>query len=141
MAIRSYGRSLSLLLQKYYLGPDHPAKLRVWNYFRSLSGWRLLDIPYQEDLGILLDERDILQFHILSSGQYEPEVFATLRQYAEKDEVLWDIGANIGSVSMLASKCPAISQVVSFEPDPLNYERLMANHQLNGLNFDAQPVA
>lgn len=141
MALQSYGRSFSNLLRRYYLGPNHPAKLRFWRYFRTASGWRLLTVPYQNNLAILVDERDFLQHHILSSGLYEPEVFATLRQHATGDEVLWDVGANIGSVSMVAAQCPEIAEVVAFEPDPLHYERLMANRQLNNLSFNAQPVA
>ncbi len=44
-----------------------------------------------------------------------------------------DVGANVGTYSVLALTCAANGEVVAFEPHRPTYERLLENLQLNGM--------
>jgi FkbM family methyltransferase len=135
------GKTLSRLLTAYYRGPDHPMKLRMWRYMRQLSGYAPLTVPYGNGRWIGIDERDWLQSHILHSGAYEPEVWTTLARYASGDDVVWDVGAHIGSFTLTAAQDPRVSQVCAFEPDPGNLANLRRNLELNRTPTRVFPVA
>lgn len=51
----------------------------------------------------------------------------------DSDDVLWDIGSNLGVFSLYAAKVPGV-QVVSFELLPWNYTALINNLSLNGFH-------
>jgi FkbM family methyltransferase len=54
-------------------------------------------------------------------------------------DVLYDIGANVGTFSLIAAKhCRA--HVLAFEPGYANFARLCDNIQLNGCQFSIVPV-
>ncbi|HEX5170352.1 MAG TPA: FkbM family methyltransferase [Cyclobacteriaceae bacterium] len=55
-----------------------------------------------------------------------------LLHFLNKGDVFWDIGANVGSYTILASKV-AGARVVAFEPVPMTYEYLKKNIALNDL--------
>lgn len=61
----------------------------------------------------------------------EPETIAWLDEMSS-DDVLWDIGANIGQYSLYAAKVVG-ARVYAFEPDALNYAALNRNIEINGL--------
>jgi FkbM family methyltransferase len=90
-----------------------------------------LTIPYFETGWITVDERDYIQEMILRTGRYEPEVWNSLAEVAESDEIVWDIGANIGSLTIRALLDSRIRKVHAFEPDPLHAEVLSYNVTLN----------
>lgn len=60
----------------------------------------------------------------------EPETLAWIDQLP-RDEALWDIGANIGMISLYAAK--AGLSVTAFEPGSDNYAALNENLWINGL--------
>lgn len=63
-----------------------------------------------------LDLRDGLQRELALTGDYEPEVRDTLLRYLQPGDVLVDVGANIGVLSLpIASARPDI-HVFAFEP-------------------------
>jgi FkbM family methyltransferase len=126
------GKTISRILTTYYRGPDHPMKLRLWRYVRQFSGYAPLTIAYGDRAWITIDERDWLQSFIFASGSYEPEVWAALAHYATRDEVVWDVGANIGSFVLTAAQDHRVRSVCAFEPDPLTLETLKWNLALNG---------
>jgi FkbM family methyltransferase len=51
------------------------------------------------------------------------------------DDVVVDIGANIGTFSVYAAKVCGASRVISFEPFPDNYEMLRKNAEQNHLHM------
>src|SRR5919198_280754 len=104
MMIWRLGTAPSALLLRWYFGPDHPSKLRLWRYFLGAINNPRLSVPYGDGGVITLDYRDWLQAEILRHGSYEPEVWRTLVQYAGTDEVFWDIGSHIGVFSLLACR-------------------------------------
>lgn len=63
-------------------------------------------------------------------GLHEFEDMAFLLHFLRDDDLFIDIGANIGSYTILAAAVSG-SSVVAFEPVPTTYERLLANIQVN----------
>lgn len=66
----------------------------------------------------------------------EPETVAWLEEFMGPDDVLYDIGANVGAYSLIAASRigNGKGKVLSFEPSYLNYFRLNQNIALNGLS-------
>lgn len=74
-------------------------------------------------------------------GTYEPDLQAAILQFAQPGMVAYDVGANIGYISLLLAKAVGESgQVYAFEALPANIERLRANLALNGLETRVQVV-
>ncbi|HEY5271084.1 MAG TPA: FkbM family methyltransferase, partial [Anaerolineales bacterium] len=70
-------------------------------------------------------------------GTYEPELQSTLRELVPAGAVIFDVGANIGYVSLLLAKAAGEpGKVFAFEALPSNVEQLRRNVALN--NMDAQ---
>lgn len=68
-------------------------------------------------------------------GTYEPELQAAIRRWVQPGQVLYDVGANIGYVSLLlARQTGPTGKVLAFEPLPANIERIQQNITLNHLN-------
>ncbi|MBF0244952.1 MAG: FkbM family methyltransferase [Planctomycetes bacterium] len=61
----------------------------------------------------------------------EPETLEWIGTFAQ-DDILWDIGANVGVYSLYAAKKG--HRVLSFEPSPSNYYLISRNIELNGLD-------
>ena len=67
-------------------------------------------------------------------GTYEPELQAALRELIRPAAIIYDVGANIGYVSLLLSKaCGPAGRVYAFEALPANAERWRKNMALNGM--------
>ncbi|MDO9000950.1 MAG: FkbM family methyltransferase [Bacteroidota bacterium] len=65
-------------------------------------------------------------------GDYEKEVVDIFYEYAEKSKVIYDIGANIGYYTLIASKAANDnSKVYAFEPFPENVIALKKNIEVN----------
>ena len=62
-------------------------------------------------------------------GTYEPALLAAIEHFATSGLTAYDVGANIGYVSLALAK--AGGNVVAFEPLPVNLVRLRANMDLN----------
>ena len=67
-------------------------------------------------------------------GTYEPELQSALREFLKPGTTVYDVGANIGYVSlMLAHQSGASGKVFAFEALPVNVERIKENIALNKL--------
>ncbi len=84
-----------------------------------------------------------LSFHkmLSDSRQSEPDTLDWLGRLS-KDDVLWDIGANVGVFTIFASLQRG-ARVVAFEPGAASYGELNRNIELNGVDglVSAFPVA
>lgn len=68
-------------------------------------------------------------------GTYEPELQAALREFLRPGMIVYDVGANIGYVTlMLAHQIGAGGRVFAFEALPVNVERIQKNMALNNLS-------
>ncbi len=77
-------------------------------------------------------------------GTYEPDLQDAAIQFVQPGSIIYDIGANIGYVSLLLARCTgAGGKVFSFEALPQNLERLSKNLALNGSKAQVEivPVA
>ena len=65
------------------------------------------------------------------NGDYEQEDFDFLIDNAKENDVIFDVGANIGSFSLtLANACKNV-KIYSFEPLPVTYNKMLVNLELN----------
>jgi FkbM family methyltransferase len=96
----------------------------------DLSGFELyLDLQREKDYWL---------------GTYEPELQAAIQDLVEEGEAAYDVGANIGYISLLlARKLGPAGKVYAFEALPANLERLEANLKANRLvsQVEVLPVA
>jgi FkbM family methyltransferase len=86
----------------------------------GLAGWRLwLDLQNEKDYWL---------------GTYEPELQEALAGLVRPGMVAYDVGANIGYISLLlARRVGEEGKVYAFEALPANQERLRLNLSLNNL--------
>lgn len=77
--------------------------------------------------------REIRRAHDI---EIESELIEHMRPAMQADDVLYDVGANIGLISILMARheSGASAQVLCFEPEPRNFEQLSNNVSLNQLN-------
>ena len=66
------------------------------------------------------------------SARSEPETFEWIKKYLRANEILWDIGANIGIFSLYAA-LGGNNKVLAIEPSAESYSTLNANIRLNNL--------
>jgi FkbM family methyltransferase len=109
----------------------------------QLDPERVVDL--EADVGPLWVERDdkILSPTLIESGQWQPDVIKLMPRFIRPGMTVVDAGANIGYVSVFASKLvgPA-GRVFCVEPDPANVALLRANLWRNGCtNAVILPVA
>ncbi len=76
-----------------------------------------------------VDQRKLFFFEIT-----EPEITNLFKKRLQKGDVFIDIGANVGYYSLLAGKLLGNQgKVIAFEPNPLIYNHLSRNIQINNL--------
>jgi FkbM family methyltransferase len=77
----------------------------------------------------------------LHAAQKEPETVAWVHQFFAPGDVLYDIGANVGTYSLIASKAMKDDlMVLAFEPAFANFFQLNRNILLNGCSENIIPV-
>ena len=80
-----------------------------------------------------LDPREYIQQRLLWDGSHDPHVvrWLTARLRSRPQPVLWDVGANIGAVSLLTAALVPGLRVEAFEPSPGPRARLVRHVALN----------
>jgi len=112
-AIRSFAKSCAVLL----LGQESKPR----NIVRGLAAGYQMSVSPAENLGYLL-------------GTYEPHLQKIIKEYVAKGETVYDVGANVGYVSLLLAKRVGPSgRIVAFEPVPQNIDSFRENIKLNRL--------
>ncbi len=93
-------------------------------------------IDYDDGLRLHIDTRSFCEWYIYFYGAFRPRISECLNRLLRPGYVAFDIGANIGMHSVImANRVGPTGRVVSFEPDPHPYARLVANLQLNNFGF------
>ena len=64
---------------------------------------------------------------------------AWIERYIEPGDVLYDIGANVGTFALIAAKHRR-AHVLAFEPGYATFAKLCDNIQLNGCQFSIAPI-
>ena len=80
-----------------------------------------------------LDENDFMQ---MSLFDYEPIETDIVKSNVKKNDIVVDVGANIGYYTLLMAKNEA--NVFSYEPEPQNFELLKKNVRLNDLSTNVK---
>ena len=93
-----------------------------------------VEINHDLKIYVYVRDNDGPSEYILKNKIYERVVTHYFNNYLKKGYIVFDIGANIGWFSLIASRrIGDKGKVFSFEPEPLNYEVLIKNIDLNGL--------
>ncbi|MBP1701692.1 MAG: hypothetical protein H6Q38_799 [Chloroflexi bacterium] len=75
-------------------------------------------------------------------GTYEPELQTAVADFVQSGDVVYDVGANIGFVTLLFARAVMErGRVYAFEPLPENQDRLRRNLELNRVQDWVEPVA
>lgn len=125
------GKLVSRILVGNYRGFGYPGKLRLWCYIMRRLGNPRLTIPYALGGWITIDWRDYIEAFILRQGTFEPEVWRALLPFLNADEIVWDVGAHTGTLSIRAMLDARVQETYAFEPDPANADILAINLALN----------
>jgi FkbM family methyltransferase len=131
----SYGYKFSDFLSAYYRGPDHPCKLRILGWIESLAGRKRIAVKTTAGFRFAVDRRDYIQNTVFQTGRWEDEIEDVLRLELREQDVLFDIGANVGYFSFFALQ-HACRKVVAFEPNPELQALFSFNMQLNGFSVE-----
>jgi FkbM family methyltransferase len=75
-------------------------------------------------------------------GTSEPLIQDVFAEHVPAGGTVWDIGANIGFYSLIASRLVGEGRVVAFEPLPANLDAIRRNLRLNGItNVEPRALA
>ena len=111
--VREIARSCAILM----MGRD----TRPRRVLRGLASGYRLSVSPAENLGYLI-------------GTAEPHLQRAIRKYVQPGDTAYDIGSNIGYVSLaLAKRVGRQGRVFAFEPIPRNLQRIRENIGNNGL--------
>lgn len=135
---------VSHLLQKLRIGVRRSASLHAmldsmqvlkagkWVYERSLLRRGYLDtvIMGQSLRLAITSRREISRIETFNEQAFVQQMLDSLRP----GDVIWDVGANIGMISLLLARRAAElgASIHAFEPEPRNFSELVRNIGLNG---------
>jgi FkbM family methyltransferase len=120
---------------------------RGWKYMRFLLQTLHIDNEIyrkkiQKDIYLYVNAADHIQQQLFWYGYYEKEAITLWQMLIKKDQVVIDIGANIGYYAVMAACRATEGKVYAFEPLPQIYTQLTKNATLNHLvNLEAIPFA
>jgi FkbM family methyltransferase len=116
---------------RYYgsTGETIEEKLRVQSF---LSASEPLIVRWVDGLSVRVLPGDQLSRALYVSGTYEPNTLCLVRALLGKGDIFIDVGANVGVISLVASKrVGPTGHVYSFEPSLREYENLRDNLERN----------
>lgn len=88
-----------------------------------------------------LDPYEKIDSSIIRFGYFDDDVYKALVENINENDVLWDIGANIGLHAITIKKNFPLVSCLAFEPYPPNFTRLIENIKLNKLRIDCYNFA
>jgi len=108
--------------------------LTKYSFFRGLKNYAYSNLKSSQiminDYNMILDSHD--SFNLSLKNSYEPIETELIKQKIKNDDVVIDVGSNIGYYTLLfASKIGPQGHVFSFEPAPENSKILKSNVALN----------
>jgi FkbM family methyltransferase len=124
--------------------------LRAWPFPRGAGrviDHFFLDLRFQEEIarvrtsdGFYMEVKpnDLLGRHVYLTGEFDRTIVEILLRFASPNDVLLDIGANLGYVSACFLQNVSNSVAISIEPVPSLYETLRRN--LTQFGGRAEPI-
>ncbi|WP_256301102.1 FkbM family methyltransferase [Haloarchaeobius salinus] len=119
-------------------------------YIKLLTAFTSLGYRFSSDTGILRVGGIEAEFHVDSRIEYdrvttmigEEAVLEAFVETVQHDDVVWDIGANVGTYAVVGALAAPDGTVVAFEPHPDNARRIDENAALNDIeNVQVERVA
>jgi FkbM family methyltransferase len=108
------------------------AKLLAW-----LNSWRKEESLCVHDLGpfkINIDRSQFIDTQLYYGGVFEPETVKAIRQLVHAGDTVFDVGANIGYMTLVLASCVGEKgKVVAIEPSTWAFDRLVKNVKLNNI--------
>lgn len=134
--------AFSSFLAKYLPNPVKKALYRYPPLARMIRG--TINSAVEDGLSIIeVAAGEIKGYQVLLNlkaeksrwlGTYEPELQTALHEFLKPGMVVYDVGANIGYISlMMAHNVGSAGKVFAFEALPVNVERIRKNLDLNHL--------
>lgn len=122
---------------KFDVAADDPSELvqfrrDLWNYFRDRSIEHPVALRWYDGLRVRMFLGNDMSLCLYVGASFEPNEFALLDVVLREGMVVVDGGANDGLYSLFASRrVGASGHVLAVEPSSREYERLLANLELN----------
>jgi FkbM family methyltransferase len=99
-----------------------------------------LQVNYLNTYKINVDTRYPIEREMVS-GYYDKETQRVIETFVKEGDVCFDIGANIGAVSlMLSKKISKLGLCYAFEPGLVQFKRLLNNIKINNLQKTIKPI-
>lgn len=105
----------------------------IYSFF-YLGEWNKKTIIYNVDNKAKFKLRVYTSDKLVLLETWKTNSYITEGFNIKKDDVVVDIGANIGAFSILAAKKASDGRVFAYEPNKGNYSLLLKNKALNNLN-------
>lgn len=102
---------------------------------KVLKGNNSVTLSNSFGLKMRLDPFDYVQREIIINGFYESEVYLTISSLLKPQDVFWDVGSNVGLHALTISKNFPDVHCVAFEPNYLNFCKLILNEKINKLKI------
>ncbi len=126
-------------------------KEMLWSGLQSAVRWmpeRLRLAFLEQPLVVPLDYGDLeiaahgpIEYYVRSkSAAKEPDMIDWIHSMPQHSALV-DVGANVGTYSLMAASSPIRAKVLAVEPSATNYASLCRNIDLNGLGESIVPVA
>lgn len=119
-----------LLRRKLFKGQF---KLFLWLMkYKVLRKIQTISSPITGNFKINLDTKNFIDSCIYYTGDYEPYLKIHYKKLIKPNDVVLDVGANIGFHSLYFAELTGSSgKVISFEPIPINFKAFQNNIELN----------
>ncbi len=117
-----------------------PGAFRLVRAVRGKYPPGLVRVRTAQGLDWTVDPGSFIDAAVLRRGFYEGEILDTILTTLS-DGVFWDIGANVGLLSVTAKALRPAATVVAFEPVPYMAARLMLHSQMNNADVTVAPFA
>ncbi|MDO9399732.1 MAG: FkbM family methyltransferase [bacterium] len=108
---------------------------KVKHFFKKYFKKKLIIKKGKFGIKYLIVPNSALDYHILKNGIYEEWITHNLNDLIPKNGVIFDVGANVGLLSLVFAKNHVPNGFVyAFEPDPENFIQFEKNIKINNLN-------
>lgn len=140
MAVKLRTRALMLLMRLF-----HHERLTAW-HARGLLRTPRGEVQITGGPGVKLRLARFAfwgaQAYGVITGEHERQVQEALRRTVTAGDVVWDVGANIGMLSLVAARMVGPDgRVVALEPDAQSAAAIRANATANAMTIDVREVA
>jgi FkbM family methyltransferase len=127
-----------VLLKVFMVGAHLMRDMDRVNLHAALDSVRRLDYPRQR---VLMHVRSRWELARLRSASKEPWTIAWIESYIRPEDVLYDIGANVGAYALVAMRhTNGQGHVYAFEPGFETFASLCRNVVLNGCQHCITPL-